>query len=160
VEVIAVDDCDTDWAVQAVAPHLAPAGFVASLQNGINETRIAAIVGSERTVGVGISTIGANATEPGEVVRTSSKGGGKHTVFRAGEIDGRLTPRLDALAAEHCPPNRRRYHCALYDALAAALVLRALCGLEGRSAAPLSQLVRDSVSAPAADDLMQGELGL
>lgn len=72
----------------------------------------------------------------------------------------RLAPRLDALAGEHCPPNRRRYHCALYDALAAALVLRALCGLEGRSSAPLSQLVRDSVSAPAADDLMQGELGL
>jgi len=72
----------------------------------------------------------------------------------------RLAPRLDALAAEHCPPHRRRYHCALYDALAAALVLRALCGLEGRSSAPLSQLVRDSVSAPAADDLMQGELGL
>jgi DNA polymerase III epsilon subunit-like protein len=72
----------------------------------------------------------------------------------------RLGPRLDALAAEHCPPGRRRYHCALYDALAAALVLRALCGLEGRSAAPLSLLVRDSVSAPAADDLMQGELGL
>jgi len=72
----------------------------------------------------------------------------------------RLAPLIYALAAEHCPPNRRRYHCALYDALAAALVLRALCGLEGRSAAPLSQLVRDSVSAPAADDLMQGELGL
>ncbi len=72
----------------------------------------------------------------------------------------RLAPRLDTLAAEHCPPNRRRYHCALYDALAAALVLRALCGQEGRSVAPLSQLVRDSVSAPAADDLMQGELGL
>lgn len=72
----------------------------------------------------------------------------------------RLGPRLDALAAEHCPPTRRRYHCALYDALAAALVLRALCGLDSRSSAPLSQLVRDSVSAPAADDLMQGELGL
>lgn len=72
----------------------------------------------------------------------------------------RLAPRLEALAKEHCPPRRRRYHCALYDALAAALVLRALCGLEGRSSAPLSQLVRDSVSAPAADDLMQGELGL
>ena len=72
----------------------------------------------------------------------------------------RLASRLEVLAAEHCPPGRRRYHCALYDALAAALVLRALCGLEGRSAAPLSQLVRDSMSAPAADDLMQGELGL
>jgi DNA polymerase-3 subunit epsilon len=72
----------------------------------------------------------------------------------------RLGPRLDQLAADHCPPSRRRYHCALYDALAAALVLRALCGQEGRSAAPLSQLVRDSLSGPAADDLMQGELGL
>ncbi len=82
--------------------------------------------------------------------------------FRLGSLVSvlRLAPRLDALAAEHCPPHRRRYHCALYDALAAALVLRALCGLEGRSSAPLSQLVRDSVSAPAADDLMQGELGL
>lgn len=82
--------------------------------------------------------------------------------FRLGSLVSalRLAPRLEALAAEHCPPRRRRYHCALYDALAAALVLRALCGLEGRSLAPLSQLVRDSVSAPAADDLMQGELGL
>jgi DNA polymerase III epsilon subunit-like protein len=72
----------------------------------------------------------------------------------------RLGAKLDALAVQHCPPARRRYHCALYDALAAALILRALCGLEGRSAAPLSQLVRDSMSAPAADDLIQGELGL
>ena len=78
-------------------PHLAPHGFVASLQNGINESRIAAIVGVERTVGVGISTIGANATEPGEVVRTSSRGGSAHTVFRVGEIDGRMTPRIAAL---------------------------------------------------------------
>ena len=74
--------------------------------------------------------------------------------------DLRLGGRLDALAAQHCPPKRRRFHCALYDALAAALVLRALCALEGRSQASLVQLVRDSVSAPAANDLMQGELGL
>lgn len=82
--------------------------------------------------------------------------------FRLGQLvpDLRLGARLDALAAQHCPPKRRRFHCALYDALAAALVLRALCGLEGRSQASLAQLVRDSVSAPAANDLMQGELGL
>ena len=72
----------------------------------------------------------------------------------------RLTPRLEELAAVHCPPARRRYHCALFDALAAALVLRALSGHAGRSAAPLAQLVRDSLSASAADDFMQGELGL
>jgi len=72
----------------------------------------------------------------------------------------RLAPRLDALASQHCPPGRRQYHCALYDALAAALILRALGGLDGRSMAPISLLVRDSLSAPAAEDLMQGELGL
>ena len=97
VVLLCVKSYDTEWAVKAVAPHLAPQGFVASLQNGINEARIAAIVGIERTVGVGISTIGANATNPGEVVRTSSKGGSQHTVFRAGEIDGRSTPRIAAL---------------------------------------------------------------
>jgi len=30
---------------------------------------------------------------------------------------------LDALAARHCPPDRRKAHCALYDALASALIL-------------------------------------
>jgi 2-dehydropantoate 2-reductase len=97
VVLLCVKSYDTEWAVKAVAPHLAQDGFIASLQNGINEPRIAAIVGIERTVGVGISTIGANATEPGEVVRTSAKGGARHTVFRAGEIDGRITPRIEAL---------------------------------------------------------------
>jgi DNA polymerase-3 subunit epsilon len=33
---------------------------------------------------------------------------------------------LDWLAAAHCPPERRRYHAALYDALAGALLLAAL----------------------------------
>jgi 2-dehydropantoate 2-reductase len=97
VVLLCVKSYDTEWAVKAVAPHLAAQGFVASLQNGINEARIAAIIGAGRTVGVGISTIGANATIPGEVLRTSSRGGAKHTVFRAGEIDGRITPRIAAL---------------------------------------------------------------
>ncbi|MDP2138510.1 MAG: 3'-5' exonuclease [Candidatus Didemnitutus sp.] len=33
---------------------------------------------------------------------------------------------LDTLAVEHCPPDRRHYHAALYDALAGALLLLAL----------------------------------
>ncbi len=37
-----------------------------------------------------------------------------------------LQPELDALAQEHCPPERRRYHAALYDALAGALLLASL----------------------------------
>jgi DNA polymerase-3 subunit epsilon len=34
-----------------------------------------------------------------------------------------LQPELDALAEAHCPPDRRAYHAALYDALAGALLL-------------------------------------
>jgi DNA polymerase III epsilon subunit-like protein len=37
-----------------------------------------------------------------------------------------LQAELDALAAAHCPPPRRRYHAALYDALAGALLLASL----------------------------------
>ena len=82
--------------------------------------------------------------------------------FRLGSLISalRLGSRLESLAGQHCPAGRRKYHCALYDALAAALVLKALGGMEGRSTAALAQWVCDSLSAPAADDLMQGELGL
>ena len=37
-----------------------------------------------------------------------------------------LQSELDALAAAHCPPERRGYHAALYDALAGALLLAVL----------------------------------
>jgi DNA polymerase-3 subunit epsilon len=37
-----------------------------------------------------------------------------------------LQSELDLLAVEHCPDDRRRYHAALYDALAGALLLARL----------------------------------
>ncbi|HNC24115.1 MAG TPA: 3'-5' exonuclease [Opitutaceae bacterium] len=37
-----------------------------------------------------------------------------------------LQEELDRLAAQHCPADRRRYHAALYDALAGAVLLAAL----------------------------------
>ena len=37
-----------------------------------------------------------------------------------------LQSELDALAKVHCPPERHRYHAALYDALAGALLLASL----------------------------------
>lgn len=38
-----------------------------------------------------------------------------------------LQRELDELAEKHCPADRRRYHCALYDALASALLLLQYC---------------------------------
>ena len=37
-----------------------------------------------------------------------------------------LQNELDALALDKCPPSRRRYHAALYDAIASALILKKL----------------------------------
>ncbi len=71
-----------------------------------------------------------------------------------------LSGRLEALAQQYCPVGRRRFHCALYDALASALVLKSLGGLEGRSKMPLECLIKDSMGASEAEDWTQGELEL
>jgi DNA polymerase-3 subunit epsilon len=72
----------------------------------------------------------------------------------------KLQGQLDVLAERYCPLQRRKYHCALYDALASALILRTLCAGEGRSQLTVSQLVQDSLSLPAREDSMQGEFDL
>lgn len=42
---VAMKSYDTVWAAHMIKPYLAPDGFVVSLQNGINEERIASVVG-------------------------------------------------------------------------------------------------------------------
>ncbi len=66
---------------------------------------------------------------------------------------------LDALAAQHCPPARRRYHAALYDALAGALLLAVLGRDPAVAALSLPQLLALSALDPERrDDLLQREL--
>lgn len=89
---------DTQWATMMIAQYLAPDGFVVSLQNSINEERIAGIVGWGKVVGCIASTIGVDAIEAGHVIRTLQPGGSAYTVFRIGEVHGRITPRAQALA--------------------------------------------------------------
>ena len=48
---VCVKSYDTEWATMLIRDYLAPGGFVVSLQNCMNEERIAAIVGWSRTVG-------------------------------------------------------------------------------------------------------------
>lgn len=59
-----------------------------------------------------------------------------------------LQARLDALALEHCPPDRRRYHAALYDALAGALLLAKLAEDPQIGALTLLQLLSLSTLDP------------
>jgi len=95
---IAVKSYDTEWAAAIAARCLAPSGFVVSLQNGINEQAIAEVVGANRTVGCIASTMGVALRGPGVVERTFRPGGDAYTVFRVGELDGRLTPRVQLVA--------------------------------------------------------------
>jgi 2-dehydropantoate 2-reductase len=89
---------DTEWATMMIKQYLAPNGFVVSLQNSINEERIAGVVGWGKTVGCIASTIGVDAFKAGHIMRTLQPGGSTYTIFRVGEVHGRVTQRIEAVA--------------------------------------------------------------
>ena len=84
---------DTAWAAMLIKQYLAPDGYVVSLQNCMNEETIAGVVGWGKTLGCIASSITVNLPEPGLIHRGAGKGGARHTVFRAGEVHGRITER-------------------------------------------------------------------
>jgi 2-dehydropantoate 2-reductase len=86
---------DTAWATMLIKQYLAPDGYVVSLQNCMNEETIAGIVGWGKTLGCIASSITVNLPEPGLVHRGAGKGGARHTVFRTGEVHGRITERAE-----------------------------------------------------------------
>jgi DNA polymerase-3 subunit epsilon len=70
-----------------------------------------------------------------------------------------LQAELDALAREHCPAERRRYHGALYDALAGALLLVSLSRQAKLASLTLTQILALSALNPARrDSILQREL--
>ncbi|GGG33445.1 2-dehydropantoate 2-reductase [Caldovatus sediminis] len=89
---------DTAWATMMMKQYLSPGGFVVSLQNCINEETIAGIVGWGRTLGAIASSITVELVGPGHVRRAAGKGGAAHTVFRVGEVHGRVTDRAREVA--------------------------------------------------------------
>lgn len=92
---ICMKSYDTAWATMLMKQYLAPNGFMVSLQNCMNEETVAGIVGWGRTLGCIASKISVEQYEPGLVHRGAAKGGAKHTVFRAGELHGRITDRVE-----------------------------------------------------------------
>ena len=82
----------TEPVMQQIGPLLARDGYILSLQNGLNEEIIARHVGAERTVGAFIH-FGADYIEPGLIQL-----GSEQTIY-PGELDGTITPRLQAIQA-------------------------------------------------------------
>ena len=91
---VCVKSYDTAWATAFISQYLSPNGFVVSLQNCMNEETVAGVVGWGKTVGCIASSITVELCEPGHVRRAAGKSGSRHTVFRAGEVHGRITVRV------------------------------------------------------------------
>ncbi|HSV83268.1 MAG TPA: 2-dehydropantoate 2-reductase [Ramlibacter sp.] len=94
---IGVKAYDTPWACALVQPYLASGGIAMSMQNGLNDHLVAAVVGWERTLGVTISGCGVDLHAPGRVKRSNASAEGQ-TVFRVGEINGMATHRASEAA--------------------------------------------------------------
>ena len=89
---------DTEWAAMLIRPYLAADGVAVSLQNCMNDERLAGVVGSGRTLGCIASKIMVDLFEPGKVHRGVAKGGKDYTIFRVGELHGRITARAQQVA--------------------------------------------------------------
>ena len=88
---LAVKSQDTPAALEVLAPRLAPDGAIVSLQNGLNEERIAAAVGAHRTIGCLVNWA-ADWQAPGRILH-----GGEGALV-LGELDGRTSERVERLA--------------------------------------------------------------
>jgi DNA polymerase III epsilon subunit-like protein len=66
-----------------------------------------------------------------------------------------LEAELKGAAAQHCPPERRGYHCALYDALAGALLLARLARDPQLAGLTLLQVLALSTLDPARREALQ-----
>jgi len=92
---VAVKSYDTEWATQLAIDHLrASDGLVIDFQNGINDHRVAAVAGRERTLGC-VILISAGMYEAAHAIRTDRGS----AAFKIGEHDGRDTPRARRIAA-------------------------------------------------------------
>ncbi len=98
IALISVKSYDTEWASMMIRPYLAPDGYCVSMQNCINEERMAGVVGWGRTVGCVVARISADLVEAGNVLRTVPVHGPGSKTLYVGEVHGRVTPRAEELA--------------------------------------------------------------
>jgi 2-dehydropantoate 2-reductase len=90
---LSVKSYDTSWQARLIAPYLKEDGVVIGLQNGMTNDMISDVVGVERTIGA-VVELSAEIFTPGIVKRDTTRNG---TWFGLGELDGSLTPRLEAV---------------------------------------------------------------
>ncbi len=88
--ILAVKAHHTEAATLTLRPHLAPGGYVASFQNGLNELVIADVVGPANVVGAFVN-FGADYLAPGRILY------GNRGACVVGEVNGAISERVTAL---------------------------------------------------------------
>jgi 2-dehydropantoate 2-reductase len=99
IALISVKSYDTIWAATMIRQYLAADGYAASMQNCINEERLASVMGWGRTLGIIVGGgVGVDLYEPGHIRRGYARRPDT-TAFYVGEPSGRITRRAQELAA-------------------------------------------------------------
>ena len=99
IALISVKSYDTIWATMLITQYLAPGGCVVSMQNCVNEERVASVAGWGRTLGIIVGGgVGVDLYEPGHIRRGYAKRPGV-VAFYVGEPSGKITKRAEELAA-------------------------------------------------------------
>jgi len=85
---------DSHWLAQLIEPYLKSDGVLVSTQNSMCDEWIAPIVGAGRDIGC-VVELSAEVFEPGLVQRDTDHA---TTRFILGELDGKITPRVQEIA--------------------------------------------------------------
>ena len=147
---------DTAWATMLIRQYLAPDGYVVSLQNCMNEETIAGVVGWGKTLGCIASSITVNLPEPGHIHRGAGKGGAAHTVFRTGEVHGRITERAEEVCRLVGYADSAKVTSNLWGERWSKLVANVMGnGLSACTGLPGAQIVQDRAAAALLDAARQ-----
>lgn len=95
VVLVLVKAYDTRWACELIAPHVAPDGLVAGVQNGMAADVVAEVVGPDRALGCVIE-VSSMMTEPGVVERHSPP---SRSWFAVGSLGPETAGREEEVAA-------------------------------------------------------------
>jgi 2-dehydropantoate 2-reductase len=92
--IYSVKNTHDNVALPQVLEHLHPGSVVLTTQNGVPEEKVASVVGTERTIGGSIVGWAASLPAPGV---PNLAGVPDSMLYRIGELDGSITPRLKAV---------------------------------------------------------------
>ena len=97
-----------------------------------------------KTLGCVASSITVNLPEPGHIHRGAGKGGAAHTVFRAGEVHGRITQRAEEICRLVGHADSSKVTGNLWGERWSKLVVNAMAnGLSARTGLPGSQMLQN-----------------